>query len=139
MNSVRLASIFGEAWNRMNIFGIEISLWRICFISVLICISAWQFFWAMRIREGFQSGAQPFDKIAGCPILNNCINNHKDDLKKYTERGAVVSMRNTEEVLELFTNEYNQHDCDVFMKTMPVKEKVKAEPEVKAESEAKAS
>ena len=134
MNSVRLANIFGEAWNRMNIFGIEISLWRIYFISALICISVWQFLWGMRIREGFQSGAQPFDKISGCPILNNCINNHKDDLKKYTERGAVVSMQNTEEVLELFSNAYTEHDCDAFMKSMPVKEKVEAAPEAKASS-----
>jgi hypothetical protein len=118
----------------MNIFGIEISLWRICFISVLLSLLALKFYLEMRIYEGFQSGEQPFDKLVGCPTLQTSINNHKQYLKEYTERAAVVSMKNTEDVLEHFTNTYNEHDCDAFIKSMPVKEKV--ETEAKAEANA---
>ena len=106
----------------MILFGYEISIWRIVFISLLACIAALQYFMPSAL-EGFTSGTgkQVFDQLIGCPAIRNTISTHKKLLEGYTERDAVVSAENTREVLELFTKSYNDHDCESYLKNNPIK------------------
>jgi len=95
----------------MDIFGFEISIWRIIFISTLLCIAGWNFFLASKV-EGFQSGGKKlFDPLIACPAIRSSINNHETLLEGYVARDAVMSIKGTKHAIELLNTSYIDHEC----------------------------
>jgi hypothetical protein len=96
----------------MEIFGYEISIWRICFIVFIICIAGCNYYLASKI-EGFQSGDKNlFDPLVACPALRTSIDSHKTLLEGFTTRDAVNSMEQAKQVLELLSASYTKHGCE---------------------------
>jgi hypothetical protein len=105
----------------MIIYGYEISLWRILFISLTLCIAAWHYFVPFQI-EGFQTDAKGFDKVLACPALQNTLDKHKQLLEDYIKRDAVSSVEHTKGAIALFTKAYKENECETYINTMPAKE-----------------
>jgi hypothetical protein len=99
----------------MIIFGYEVSTWRIVFLSVLLCITAWHMF-APSAIEGFISGNKGFDKFVGCPAIQNTIDKHTKLLEGFTAKDAVVSAEHAKDILEVFTKSFDEHDCETYLK-----------------------
>jgi hypothetical protein len=107
----------------MNIFGYEVSAWRIYFIIFLICMAAWHYFRSFRV-EGFQQSEKMFfDPLVACPAIRNGISSHKSLLEEYIATDAVVSIRGAKHAIELLTESYSDHNCE----SIPITE-VKAPP-----------
>ena len=92
-------------------------------IFVLVCIAGWNYFHPFKV-EGFQSGNNLFDPLVACPAIRNTLDNHEVLLEGYTERDAVVSIKNTKDVMKLLNASYKEHGCEDVLK---VKKEVKTE------------
>lgn len=96
----------------MNIFGYELSIWRIGFISFLVCMVIFNFFLASKL-EGFVSGEVNLsDPLVVCPALRKTINVHESLIEGFTASGAVVSLESSKHAIQLLNEAYSKNGCE---------------------------
>jgi hypothetical protein len=106
------------------------NFWTTLFALVLGALVIFLYRLKKRVFEGFQSenGVLPFEKMMVCPTLKMNLAHNNALLEEYKQNDRVVSIQNTQSMIETFTNSYNIHECDAYFadpnnpKTVPRKE-----------------
>ena len=66
--------------------------------------------------EGFQSknGVLSLDRMYVCPTIKQNLAHNSAILEGHIQADRVTSAKNTQGILESFTNSYKAHDCDEY-------------------------
>jgi hypothetical protein len=67
-------------------------------------------------KEGFTSSSYEFhkDRAIVCPSIKLTLDGNRSLLEKHTERNAVTSMQNTQDLIDHFMKSYEEHECEEY-------------------------
>jgi hypothetical protein len=106
------------------------NFWSTLFFLILGALAIFLYRLKKRVFEGFQSenGVLSIEKMMVCPTIKMNLAHNTALLEEYKKNDRVVSVQNTQSIIETFTNSYNIHECDAYFadpnnpKTVPRKE-----------------